>query len=144
MAPLKYGSIRLITHPTTAVSPSSYYAASPTPTPGLLQKGRILFDGHLPLPSDILFEYDRPIVLRDDVTIYCDVYRPPQAAPGTVPAILVAGPFGKNGGPNKYHFDKTPWRMGCPRAATSGLEKFEGPDPAYWCSHNYAIVHSGS
>jgi predicted acyl esterase len=144
MAPLKYGSIPLIRHPTNPVSPSSHYNPSPTPPSGLLQKSSILFDGHIPLPSDILFEYDLPVTLRDDVAIYCDIYRPPNTALGTVPAILVAGPFGKNGGPNKYHFHKTPWRMGCPRAATSGLEKFEGPDPGYWCSHGYAIVHSGS
>lgn len=27
------------------------------------------------------------------------------------------------------------------KSATSGLEKFEGPDPAYWVAHGYAVVN---
>jgi hypothetical protein len=33
--------------------------------------------------------------------------------------------------------------MGCPRHATSGLEKFEGSDRAYWFMNRCAVVHTG-
>lgn len=138
---LMCGDIEVITYPTTVIDVESHYVDDLQST--ILRKASMEIEGHLPLPCDILFEYDLPIKLRDGVTVYADVYRPPQGKEGTVPAIIVAGPFGKNGGPNRYHFNKFPWRMGCPRAATSGLEKFEGPDPAYWCWNGYAIVHTG-
>ncbi len=31
--------------------------------------------------------------------------------------------------------------VGLSNAIVSGLEKFEGPDPAYWCAHGYAICN---
>lgn len=34
-----------------------------------------------------------------------------------------------------------PSRVGIPLAATSGLEKFEGPDPAEWCKRGYVVVN---
>lgn len=37
--------------------------------------------------------------------------------------------------------DDVPMRSGVAKSATSGLEKFEGPDPAYWVSHGYAVVN---
>lgn len=38
--------------------------------------------------------------------------------------------------------DNFPWRLGIPRHATSGLEKWEAPDPAEWIPRGYAIVSS--
>lgn len=35
-------------------------------------------------------------------------------------------------------------RAGVPRNWTSGLEKWEGPDPAYWCERGYAVVNVDS
>lgn len=26
------------------------------------------------------------------------------------------------------------------KQATSGLQKFEGPNPVFWCNHGYAII----
>jgi uncharacterized protein len=34
-----------------------------------------------------------------------------------------------------------PWRIGIPLAATSGLEKWEAPDPAEWIQRGYAVVN---
>ncbi|KAH7393684.1 Alpha/Beta hydrolase protein [Cadophora sp. MPI-SDFR-AT-0126] len=34
-----------------------------------------------------------------------------------------------------------PWRVGVPYNATSGLEKWEAPDPADWCARGYVIVN---
>jgi uncharacterized protein len=40
--------------------------------------------------------------------------------------------------------DDMPFRAGVPRDWTSGLEKWEGPDPAYWCPRGYAVVNIDS
>jgi putative CocE/NonD family hydrolase len=37
--------------------------------------------------------------------------------------------------------DNFPWRVGVPRASTSGMEKWEAPDPAEWCQRGYIIVN---
>jgi predicted acyl esterase len=108
----------------------------------ILPRGTIVKPGALALPYDIQWERDIPIKLRDGTTIYADVYRPPNAK-YKLPAIIAAGPFGKNGGPNRMGFNQAPWRNGVPQCTVSSLEKFEGPDPAYWCLHGYAIVNPG-
>ncbi|PWY80311.1 hydrolase CocE/NonD family protein [Aspergillus sclerotioniger CBS 115572] len=127
--------------PTNAISEQHHYTP-PTPSVTILKSGTVRVEGHRPLLSDIRLEKHVPVTTRDGTVLYIDIYRPANAPLGTVPAILAAGPFGKDGGPNLWHFNQWPWRFGCPRIATSGLEKFEGPDPGYWCYHGYAIVHS--
>ena len=91
----------------------------------------------MPLPCDILLERDVPIRLRDGVTIYADVFRP--VGDEACPALLAWSPYGKEIGGQML--DDVPMRSGVPLSATSGLEKFEGPDPAYWVAHGYAIVN---
>ncbi|KAL4803984.1 hydrolase CocE/NonD family protein [Aspergillus unguis] len=121
---------------------NAHHFRPPSPSSTVLKAGQVYVQGHRPLVSDILLDKHVPIKTRDGTVLYADIYRPPHAPRGTVPAIIAAGPFGKDGGPNRHHFDAWPWRFGCPRKATSGLEKFEGPDPGYWCYHGYAIVHT--
>lgn len=41
----------------------------------------------------------------------------------------------------KQSLDWMPNRVGIPRAGTSGLEKWEAPDPAEWVPRGYAVVH---
>lgn len=103
----------------------------------VLQEGSVRREGAKPLACDILLERDVPIKLRDGVTIYADVFRPTDGKP--CPAILVWSPYGKEIGGQML--DDVPMRAGVPVDATSGLEKFEGPDPAYWVDHGYAIVN---
>lgn len=103
----------------------------------VLQEGSVRREGAKPLTCDILLERDVPIKLRDGVTIYADVFRPIDGKP--CPAILVWSPYGKEIGGQML--DDVPMRAGVPVEATSGLEKFEGPDPAYWVNHGYAIVN---
>lgn len=138
--------IEIIQFFTSSVTEENCYV--PPATPGqqrILKAGTVQINGHRPLTTDIILDDDIPIVLRDGVAIFADIYRPSFTASSDaakIPAILVAGPFGKNGGSNKKNFNNWPWRFGCPRIATSGLEKFEGPDPDYWCYHGYAVVHT--
>ena len=89
------------------------------------------------LTCDISLYRDLPVALRDGTTIFTDVYRP---VTGTaLPAISVWSPYGKQGG--FWTYDLFPNRAGVAEEATSGLEKFEGPDPAFWCANGYAIVN---
>lgn len=103
----------------------------------VLKAGSIRREGAKPLSCDILLERDVPIRLRDEVTIYADVFRP--VGNDVCPAILAWSPYGKEIGGQML--DDVPLRSGVPLDATSGLEKFEGPDPAYWVAHGYAVVN---
>ncbi|KAL4807426.1 hydrolase CocE/NonD family protein [Aspergillus unguis] len=126
--------------PAHPLAESKFYPGF-NPSSEVLPKGYVHREDHLSLPCDILWEKDLKVTLRDGTTcLYADVYRPPNAKPGTLPAVLAFSPFGKQGGPNRYNFDCREWRCGVPRKSVSGLEVFEGPDPAYWCFHGYAIV----
>lgn len=90
------------------------------------------------LPVDIVLEKDIPVTMRDGVTIYVDVLRP--VGTETVPVIVAWSPYGKGEG-------SAPAAMGVfglvglDNGTVSGLHKFEGPDPAYWCAHGYAICN---
>ena len=90
------------------------------------------------LPIDIVFEKDVAVTLRDGVRIYVDVFRP--AGTEKVPVIVAWSPYGKSEGtaPSVAGlFDL----IGLDNSALSGLEKWEGPDPAYWCAHGYAVCN---
>jgi hypothetical protein len=78
------------------------------------------------------------VTLRDGVTIYVDVFRP--VGVEKVPALVAWSPYGKSQ-------STTPGVMGIfavvglDNATVSGLNKFEGPDPAYWCAQGYAVCN---
>ncbi|PYH47360.1 CocE/NonD family hydrolase [Aspergillus saccharolyticus JOP 1030-1] len=96
-------------------------------------------NGSRPLPCAIHASHDVGIKVRDGSTLYCDVYRPADADK-PVPAILAWSPFGKKF--NGITFLKfLPWGLGIPQGVLSGLEKFEGPDPAEFVPRGFAIVN---
>jgi predicted acyl esterase len=90
------------------------------------------------LPVDIVLDKDVAVTLRDGVRIYVDILRP--AGAEKVPVIVAWSPYGKGEG-------SAPAAMGVfglvglDNGIVSGLHKFEGPDPAYWCAHGYAICN---
>lgn len=90
------------------------------------------------LPVDIVFEKDVAVTMRDGVTIYADVFRP--AGTEKVPLIIAWSPYGKSGGtaPRTTNLFNM---LGMDNSMLSGLAKFEGPDPAYWCAQGYAICN---
>ncbi len=90
------------------------------------------------LPVDIVFEKDVAVKLRDGVTIYVDVFRP--VGSGKVPAIVAWSPYGKGQGTSVSVMGVFAL-VGLSNGIVSGLEKFEGPDPAYWCAQGYAICN---
>jgi len=91
-----------------------------------------------PITTDIVLDKDVPVRLRDGVTIYVDVFRP--VGTEKVPVIIAWSPYGKSEGtaPSVTGiFDL----VGLDNGVVSGLEKFEGPDPAYWCAQGYAVCN---
>ncbi|WP_375400875.1 CocE/NonD family hydrolase [uncultured Amnibacterium sp.] len=90
------------------------------------------------LPVDILFEKDVTVQLRDGVTIHVDVFRPTGTEP--VPAIVGFSPYGKGQGASVSVMGIF-GLVGLQNSIVSGLEKFEGADPAYWCARGYAICN---
>ena len=91
-----------------------------------------------PLDTDIVFEKDVAVTLRDGVTIYVDVFRPVGDEP--VPVLLAWSPYGKGQGTSMSVMGIF-GLVGLDNAIVSGLAKFEGPDPAYWCARGYAICN---
>ncbi|WP_431278273.1 CocE/NonD family hydrolase [Leifsonia poae] len=109
------------------------------PTGGQDPVGSRWHGGTRELPVDILFERDVPVVLRDGTTIFVDVYRPPGAT--DVPAIIAWSPYGKEGG---FWSHAVGHVMGFSAREEwiSGLQKFEGPDPAEWVANGYAVINA--
>ncbi|QKX64172.1 uncharacterized protein TRUGW13939_11345 [Talaromyces rugulosus] len=96
-------------------------------------------NGSRPLPCDIHASHDVEIKVRDGCALYCDIYRPANSTE-PVSAILAWSPFGK-----KFNgismLKMLPWHLGIPEGVVSGLEKFEGPDPAEFVPRGFAIVN---
>jgi uncharacterized protein len=90
------------------------------------------------LPVDVVLEKDVAVPLRDGVTIYVDVFRPVGAE--RVPVIVAWSPYGKGQGTSPSVMGIF-GMVGLDNGVVSGLEKFEGPDPAYWCAQGYAICN---
>jgi len=86
----------------------------------------------------MVIERDAPIVLRDGVTIYADLFRPERGA--ELPVILTWGPYGKHFPTFEIYARfpacgvKTEW-------VDPAYTIFEGPDPTHWCRRGYAIVN---
>ncbi|TFC06924.1 CocE/NonD family hydrolase [Cryobacterium adonitolivorans] len=90
------------------------------------------------LPVDIVFEKDVAVTLRDGVTIHVDVFRP--AGTAQVPVIVAWSPYGKGQGTSGSVMGVF-GLVGLSNEIVSGLEKFEAPDPAYWCAQGYAVCN---
>ena len=91
-----------------------------------------------PLPVDIVFEKDVAVTLADGVTMYVDVLRP--AGTKKVPVIVAWSPYGKSTGTAPKYANLFNL-LGMDIRGLSGLMKFEGPDPAFWCAHGYAVCN---
>ena len=117
--------------------PAAHYTGY-HPHTEVLTKGYQKRPDRRPLPCDILFEQDLDVQLRDGVTIRVDVYRP--TGEEKYPAIISWSPYGKNGSGFESSLDIE----GVDMTTLSGLQKFEGADPAYWCNEGYVMVHPDS
>jgi len=91
-----------------------------------------------PLTVDTVFDKDVAMRLRDGTTIHLDVFRPVGTEP--VPVIVAWSPYGKAQGASISVMGVF-GLVGLPNSTVSGLEKFEGADPAYWVERGYAICN---
>ena len=92
------------------------------------------------LDCDILVERNVEVVVRDGCRLYYDVYRPATSDDEPVPIIVCWSPFGKSSSGLRV-LAHLPWGLGIPRDTLSGLERFEGPDPAEFVPRGYAVVN---
>lgn len=138
----------------------------------IIPKGYLYEEGRMPFPVDVLLDRDVAVRLRDGTTIYVDVYRPVDSDDNKVPALLNWGPAGKRGRNNMLdslggtppegygdlilsyikqgrdidvrmgppHVAKR--RLGIPSDATTGLQAWECPDPAFYVARGYAMVNA--
>ncbi|MFJ3394970.1 CocE/NonD family hydrolase [Leifsonia aquatica] len=125
--------------PSTPLPPARTGILTPfDPGTRTLEAGFQVAPPFAPVPVDILFEKDTAVQLRDGTTIHVDVFRPVGTEP--VPVIVAWSPYGKAQGTSVSVMGVF-GLVGLPNAAVSGLEKFEAPDPAYWCANGYAICN---
>ena len=103
-----------------------------------LKAGTRIAPPFLALPVDIVFEKDVAVKLRDGTVTRVDVFRPVDAE--KVPVIVAFSPYGKGQGASPSAMGVF-GLVGLSNSIVSGLEKFEGPDPAYWCAQGYAICN---
>ncbi|WP_188112001.1 CocE/NonD family hydrolase [Aquimarina sp. RZ0] len=80
----------------------------------------------------LLVEKDVKIKMRDNVSLFANVYRPD--AEGKFPVIMTLGPYGKDDLPAAYD----PVDDG--NIQVSEYAAFELPDPAYWVKNGYVVV----
>lgn len=131
-------------------TPQTFVSAHPLPAdrtglltafnPGVrtLEAGFQIAPPFKALPVDIVFEKDVAVTLRDGVTIYVDMFRP--VGVEKVPVIVAWSPYGKAQGTSASVMGVFAL-VGLSNSIVSGLAKFEGPDPAYWCAQGYAICN---
>jgi uncharacterized protein len=96
------------------------------------------FDQRTYIEDGLRVDQDVAVKLRDGTTIYVDIFRP-DGAGGLVDLPVIVGWcfFGKRPG-----YSPKAWAaLGCPPDTISRMARFEGPDPAYWCKHGYAVVN---
>lgn len=126
--------------PSRPLEPGDRYGVLSGFDPGMrtLPTGFRLAPAFRTLPVDIVLDKDVAVTMRDGVTTYVDILRP--VGDEKVPVIVAWSPYGKSEG-------SAPAAMGVfglvglDNGIVSGLHKFEGPDPAYWCAQGYAICN---
>ena len=142
---MKHGRIKVSEYQAVYVPASPYDEASEKglfsrfePGTRILPAGFRVQPRFLELPIDIVFEKDTAVILRDGTTIYVDVLRP--AGDEKVPVIVAWSPYGKSRGNAPRTTDLLDL-LGMGTSNLSGLNKFEGPDPAFWCAQGYAVCN---
>ena len=109
--------------------------------------GQIIVSGALALPADLILHESVQMTLQDGVNLYSDIFLPSGfdniesyfEEADRIPAIIAWSPYGKQQGTTLL--DDFPMRMGVSKQDLSGLQKWEGPDPARWCADGYAIIN---
>ncbi len=111
------------------------------PRATILKAGTQLHPAVSPLKHSIKYFQDVGVKMRDGITIYVDIFLPPDLKPEEkVPVLIAWSPYGKTAGTAPRYIGLFNM-LGMGNKWSSGLTKFEGPDPDYWCSKGYAICN---
>lgn len=95
--------------------------------------------------SEVVFERDVEVTVRDGTVLRVNVFRPRGA--GAHPAILCAHPYGKDNlpAPKRRGGFKVPFQYRVFRqpepVSFSAWTSWEAPDPAHWVPRGYALVN---
>jgi predicted acyl esterase len=98
-----------------------------------------------PPAGTVLVEQDVGVPMRDGTVLRVNVHRPPGDGPFAV--VLFAHPYGKDAVPrrNRRGAHRVPLQFRAMRQTgrirISSLTTWEGPDPARWVGHGYAVVN---
>ena len=106
----------------------------------ILKKGTVLAEGFKPLSADIRMKKDVAVKMRDGVTIYTDIFLPADSGETAFPTLIAWSPYGKSAGTAPRYVGLYAM-IGIYNTWNSGLTKFEGPDPDYWCRRGYAVCN---
>jgi uncharacterized protein len=98
-----------------------------------------------PAPGTLIADRDVAVATRDGTILRVNVYRP--IAPGPVPVLMSAHPYGKDKLPSRkgrrsrvsiqYHV----MQQSAP-ISQSTLTSWEAPDPQWWVGQGYAVVNA--
>lgn len=97
-------------------------------------------ENRLPLRCALIWDKDVQVEMRDGTKLCVDIFRPASGEQYRLPALVPWSPYGKTG--SGLLLTKEYPYIGVPGSQTSGLEKFEAPDPAEWCARDYAVVQA--
>ena len=106
----------------------------------IIKAGTVIAPGFKPVSQDIRMLKDVGIKMRDGVTIYTDIFLPAESEEKTFPTLVVWSPYGKSSSTAPRYVSLYNI-IGMGNAWNSGLTKFEGPDPDFWCQRGYAVCH---
>ncbi len=94
------------------------------------------------IKDGVVIEKNVPVPMRDGVRLSARIFRPGKQ--GTFPVVMCFTAYGKDRGPAYYppildfsdkpEFDLGPFKV-------SPWTTWEGPDPAFWVPHGYAVVY---
>jgi predicted acyl esterase len=91
----------------------------------------------------LVVERNVAVSMRDGVRLLVDVIRP-AAAPGPFPVVLTYSPYGKHSRKSVEMFAGDGAAPGLAIGHHSHYTVWEGPDPAYWANHGFAVVNADS
>lgn len=102
-----------------------------------------------PFPKpDVVFEYNRGIVMSDGLAMRANVFRP--AKPGRYPVIVTHGLYGKDVAWQTAEPYRDAWQKMTAKlpdlckASSCSFMRWEMPDPERWVPAGYVVIHADS
>ncbi|MBN1190505.1 MAG: CocE/NonD family hydrolase [Dehalococcoidales bacterium] len=85
---------------------------------------------------EMIIEYDIAVKLRDEKTLFVDIYRPEREA--KYPVILAWSPYGKHGRLKNGDLVNS----GLDNIPSSQFTVYQGPDAVYWVRNGYIVINA--